>query len=48
MIAVVWKPNGEKCPDTNLAYGNGVVVEYDDDGTEWFRLTFKDGVGVRD
>ena len=48
VIAVSWKPNGEKCPDTNLAYGNGVVVVYNDDGTEAFRQTFKDGELVLD
>ena len=38
--ALVWKPNGEKCPATNLVNGNGVVVVYNDDGTEDFRITF--------
>ena len=40
---VVWKPNGEKCPVTNLKDGNGVVVFYNDDGTEGARWTYKDG-----
>jgi formylglycine-generating enzyme required for sulfatase activity len=38
--ALVWKPNGEKCPASNLVNGNGVVVVYNDDGTEDFRITF--------
>jgi len=37
---VVWKPNGEKCPHTNVVNGNGVMVYYNDDGTEAFRQTF--------
>ena len=41
--AVGWKPNGEKCPVTNIVDGNGVLVWYDDDGTEFFRTTFKNG-----
>ena len=45
---VVWKPNGEKCPDTKLVDGNGVWVWYKDDGTEDYRWTYKDGVKVRD
>ena len=38
-----WKPNGEKCPATNVKDGNGVGVQYTDDGTEESRYTFKDG-----
>lgn len=41
--AVAWKPNGEKCPHTNLKDGNGVVVNYNNDGTEDWRQTYKDG-----
>ena len=44
---VVWKSNGEKCPDTNVVNGNGVVVSYNDDGTEDSRYTYKDGEEVR-
>ena len=43
MTVVRWKPNGEKCPVTNVVDGNGVVVIYDDDGTEGYRQTYKDG-----
>ena len=35
----VWKPNGEKCPDTNIVNGKGVRVNYNDDGTEQFRIS---------
>ena len=42
MSAVAWKPNGEKCPFTNLKEGNGVAVMYEEDGTE-FRQTYNDG-----
>ena len=40
VTSVVWKPNGEKCPHTNVVNGNGVMVYYNDDGTEAFRQTF--------
>ena len=42
----VWKPNGEKCPVSNIVNGNGVTVTYDEDGTEKWRNTFKDGKEV--
>ena len=48
LTVVVWKPNGEKCPVTNVVDGNGVVVFYNDDGTEDYRWTFKDGKLVKD
>ena len=44
--AVAWKPNGEKCPVTNVKDGNGVLVWYKDDATEKTRLTYKDGERV--
>ena len=47
MTSVVWKPNGKKCPHTNLADGNGIVVWYKMNGTEGGRTTFKDGEEVR-
>ena len=43
MSAFVWKPNGEKCSVTNVKDGNGVVVSYKRDGTELYRLNYKDG-----
>jgi len=46
MSVEVWKPNGENCPVTKVKDGNGVVVYYNDDGTEAYRLTFKDGARV--
>ena len=45
---VVWKPNGEKCLHTNIVNGNGVRTWYNDDGTEDFRVTIKDGEQVKD
>jgi hypothetical protein len=48
MTIVVWKPSGEKCPVTNINNGNGILVDYYEDGTEKNRLTFKDGEIVRD
>ena len=40
---VAWKPNGEKCPDTNVVNGNGVWVRYNPDGTERSRYTYENG-----
>ena len=48
MSAKVWKPNGEKCPVSNVKDGNGILVSYNEDGTEDFRATFKDGERVED
>lgn len=47
MTFVSWKPDGDKCPDTNIFDGNGVTVAYNDKGTEIARLTYKDGEPVR-
>jgi len=44
--AVAWKPNGEKCPVTNVKDGNGVCVTHNQDGTERYRVTYKDGEEV--
>ena len=41
--ATEWKPNGEKCPDTDLKDGNGTRVFYHDDGTEYYREKYKVG-----
>lgn len=46
--ASVWKPDGKECPATNLVNGNGVVVNYKDDGAEEYRATLKDGEVVED
>lgn len=48
MTQTRWKPNGEKCPVTNVVNGNGVVVVYEEDGTERVRLNFKNGEPVFD
>ena len=37
---------GEKCPVTNIVDGNGIMVWYKEDGTEWFRRIYKDGNSV--
>ena len=45
--SVVWKPNGEKCPVTNVMNGNGVKVDdYYEDGKEVIRSIYKDGQRV--
>ena len=41
--AIVWKPDGEKCSMTDVKAGNGMVVKYTDDGTDWLRISYKDG-----
>ena len=47
MTLVVWKPNGEKCPVSNVDKdGNEVVVLYNDDGSEYTRTTYKDSEPV--
>ncbi|MBT6851975.1 MAG: hypothetical protein HOA16_12360, partial [Opitutae bacterium] len=44
-----WKLNGEKCPVTNFKDGNGVTVFYNpEDGTEFRRITHKDGEPISD
>ena len=48
MSAVGWKPNGDKCPVTNVKDGNGLWVWYKEDGTESFRKTYKNGEIVED
>ena len=48
MSVEVWKPNGEKCPVTNVKDGNGVMVWYKEDGTVSRRYTYKDGEPVYD
>ena len=32
MTARAWKPNGEKCPETNVVNGNGVKCSYHENG----------------
>ena len=48
MSVEVWKPNGEKCPNTTLKDGNGVLVIYNDDGTVNSRTTYMDGRKAKD
>ena len=48
--AFAWKRNGEKCPHSNVVDGNGVYVDYNEDGTIYAGRgdTFKDGELVVD
>jgi len=49
MISIaVWKPDGQPCQVTNVTDGNGVMVEYADDGTESRRMTYVNGVSKED
>ncbi|MEE3055454.1 MAG: toxin-antitoxin system YwqK family antitoxin, partial [Planctomycetota bacterium] len=43
VTAIVWKPNGEKCPNTNLMNGNGIVCIYHENGQKRGEGTFNDG-----
>ena len=44
MSAKVWKPNGKRCPLTNIDEdGNGFLVQYREDGTEKSRRAYKNG-----
>ena len=40
--ATVWKPDGEKCPVSNVVNGKGELIDYNEDGTINKRHTFKD------
>ena len=53
MWAKVWKPTGkegtpygENCTETNVSKGNGVLVIYEENGSESLRQTYKDGIVV--
>ena len=46
--ATVWKPNGDPCVATNLQEGDGVLVTYRDNGSEWFRSSYERGAKIRD
>ena len=46
MTIVVWKPNGEKCPITNVNNGNGVSVWYYENGKKRVEGNYKDGKTV--
>ena len=45
--AFVWKPNGEKCPVTNVKNGNGVKLWYVLGSTQVTLETYTDGKRVR-
>ena len=41
--AVVWKPNGEKCPHTNVLDGFGILVAYHPSGQKQGQGRYEDG-----
>ena len=41
-----WMPNGKICPSSSLTEGNGVVVKYNDTGSEISKIKYVDGIGV--
>lgn len=44
LTAIGWKPNGERCPSTRVVNGVGVLVLYDDFGTESNREEFDENL----
>ena len=46
--ATVWKPDGEKCPVSNVVNGKGELIDYNEDGTIDKRYTVKNGLGIED
>lgn len=45
---IVWQPNGQKCPFTNIKDGNGTWVRYNDDGSEYWRSKYRNGIFMLD
>ena len=43
VTSIIWKPNGEKCPDTNVVNGTGIVFWYHENGQKMHELSFKRG-----
>ena len=43
MSVEVWKPNAEKCPETNLSGGNGIRIVYDENGRKVKKVRFNGG-----
>ena len=39
----VWKPNGERCPETNFINGTGTIVNYRQNGQRLFVQNYKNG-----
>ncbi len=46
VTVVVWKPNGDKCPETNVVNGNGVWLSYSFGVVANGRSTYEDGIKV--
>ena len=40
---IVWTPKGERCSETNVEQGSGVMVKYNEDGWAWLRIFYRDG-----
>ena len=47
ITAVAWRIDGEKCPVTKVIDGNGTLMRYNTDGTEFGLFTYKDGELVK-
>ena len=44
--AMVWKPNGKRCPETNVNYGTGVLIGYDENGKKISETKYENGEGI--
>ncbi|MEC8243480.1 MAG: toxin-antitoxin system YwqK family antitoxin [Verrucomicrobiota bacterium] len=44
LSSITWKPNGEKCPLTNVKNGDGVMVYYYENGKKSGEDNYKDGM----
>ena len=40
-----WKPDGSRCPETNATGGNGIFIQYNEDGSILKRRVFLNGIG---
>ena len=45
VFARSWKPDGSQCPETNATGGNGIFVEYTENGSILKRQVFSNGIG---
>ena len=44
----VWKVDGQLCPESNVANGNGSFIEYDENGTRIDKHIYQNGVRVKE
>ena len=44
----VWTVDGQLCPESNVEYGNGSFIEYDENGTRIDKHIYQNGVRVKE